>query len=650
MVPHSYNLLANNFNYRSTHLLETWNTNANKVIRIKHKENSYEVIGISIPSYLLTTLRVLLSMYCITKFLTTTMSAHDVLDVLNLQRDDLQQPAKKKARAEATPLPKSGISRELYNLIGANTPSILVNMGNNRMKDRKLRVSPWTKMPFVSNPIGGKPVTLHHWEKGAKELLTESSKDKPYYFDKFVVSVDVPEMVEEPLFDQFMVEIVAEQNAKRRSKQGEKMSDPQRELSLTRTTIPQDSVSVKREPDKKEKASEPDKDDEKGNDFKDVVNKENKTEDAEQDKSKEEKIKEDCTKGKDAKEIAGNMRTNAENDNSDIIEEDSGPLPWTYDETKLLFQYCKDFELKWFVINDRFPAKYGRTLEDLEEQFYAMCVKIMSYKAIGNPTLIDSLRAFSKPAEIERKNYLSNLLRRTPTEIAEESLLVIEARRFEMAAKKMLQERANLLTLLDLPQAAQSVLQYQSSQGLSNLYSQLMIMDKNQRKKSQQKMAQTSADPVPPPIPLAASSSHKRDFQTHLQQYLSGFLKQLSVRPEDNAIQQLLAKKLTAKEEEAYGLYYHASERLTPGVLLRSTQRLSGLQQRQSVFKAVNNMLQEMDIPTAGGTTWKPNMPTRKTMAKYDELTKAVVALLEVKKGKDKMEAEIELIKSQRGI
>ena len=115
-------------------------------------------------------------------------------------------------------------------------------------------------------------------------------------------------------------------------------------------------------------------------------------------------------------------------------------------------------------------------------------------------------------------------------------------------------------------------------------------------------------------------------------------------------IQQLLAKKLTVKEEEAYGLFYHGNERLTPGVILRSLQRLSGLQQRQSVFKAVINMLSELDIPTASGTTWKPNMPTRKTMAKYDDLTKAVVALLEVKKGKDKLEAEIELIKSQRGL
>ena len=56
-----------------------------------------------------------------------------------------------------------------------------------------------------------------------------------------------------------------------------------------------------------------------------------------------------------------------------------------------------------------------------------------------------------------------------------------------------------------------------------------------------------------------------------------------------------------------------------------------------------------MDIPTGGGTSWKPIMPTRKTMAKYDELIRSVVTLLDVKKAKDKLESEIKLIKSQRG-
>lgn len=341
------------------------------------------------------------------------------------------------------------------------------------------------------------------------------------------------------------------------------------------------------------------------------------------------------------------------------IDSERDTNKWTYEETKHLFELCSAFELKWPVIYDRF-SNSSRTLEDLKEQFFRISVKIIESQSNSNPALIDSLKAFSKSKEIERKQYLESLLKRTPAEIAEEESLVIEARRFELAAKKMLIERSHLLTLLDSPQTTQSVQQYQSSQGLANLYNNLMIIDKHQKKRQfqQQQRASNSNshDPIPPPIPIAASSSFKKDrnFQTHLQQYLSGFLKQNpssnDSKQETNAIQQLLMKRLTVKEEEAYGLHYHANEKLTPGVILRSTQRLPGLQQRQSVLKSVNSILQELDIPTAGGTSWKPVMPTRKTMTKYDELLKSVVALLDVKKGRDKLESEIRLIKSQRGL
>lgn len=329
---------------------------------------------------------------------------------------------------------------------------------------------------------------------------------------------------------------------------------------------------------------------------------------------------------------------------------------WTYEETAYLFDLCKSFELKWHIIYDRYNFGTNRSIEDLKEHFYRICKHIYANDANGNPSLIESLGSFNKSKETERKQYLERLLKRTPAEIAEEESLVIEARRFELAAKKMLAERANLLTLLDSPQSSQSVQQYQSSQGLANLYNNLMIMDKNQKKRQLQSQGSSSHDPIPPPIPLAASSSirKERSFQTHLQQYLSSLVKQNQSQTQNknelSAVQKLLMKRLTPKEEEAFGLHYHANEKITPGVILRSSQRLPGLQQRQSVLKSVTSILTELDIPTAGGTSFKPAMPTRKTMAKYDELLRAVVALLDVKKGRDKLEAEIELIRSQRGL
>lgn len=537
------------------------------------------------------------------------MSANDILDVLNIQRGETPGPAKKKQRVEQPALQKGGLARELYNLLGPNTPPVNMNMGISRIKDRKQRVSPWTRMPFVPNKKNQHAPTFHHWEKGSKELLEENNAGKPYFFDKFLVTLDIPEMVDEPTFNTMMTEI------KEREEQ------------------------LKKERKERQKQAEQDK-----------KTKEIKKEDG---KTEKELSKSESSEQKtDAAEKKPEEKSEANDDVEEDKDEHEAAPEWTYQETVRLFQYCQDFELKWHAVADRFPSEHNRSLEDLKEHFYRMCSKILREKGTGNPSLLESLDAYSKPAEVDRKQYLENLLKRTPAEIAEEESLVIEARRFELAAKKMLVERSHLLTLLDSPQSSQSVQQYQSSQGLTNLYNNLMILDKHQKKKMQQKAGSAAQDPIPPPIPLAASSSYKKDrgYQTHLQQYLSGLLKPPSKGEQPNPVQELLAKRLTQKEEEIYGLHYHANERLTPGVILRSSQRLPGLQQRQSVFKAVNSMLQELDIPTSGGTAWKPNMPTRKTMAKYDELVKAVVALLDVKKGKDKLEAEIELIKSQRGL
>ncbi|RLV84023.1 SWR1-complex protein 4 [Meyerozyma sp. JA9] len=548
------------------------------------------------------------------------MSANDILDVLNVQRDSSDLPAKKKQKVSndtAAVHRQTGLSRELYSLLGPNTPPAnLSNATSSGTKSKfNLKPSPWTRHSFTAKSGDQKGAEFFHWVKGSKELI-EQEPEKPYVFEKFNVRLDIPELPDEATFDKYMSELqqdeedarVKEEERKKVAEQSTKSnnSDPKSESATSEKTDSQN--------EEKSEAS-----------------------------AKEEK-----------KSTHENKRPTA--DESKTAENSIPPRHnWTYEETVHLFDLCNAFELKWPLIFDRF--KYpGLREEDLKDQFYRLSAKIYQSQPNASHALIESLMSFSRVKEIERKQYLEKLLKRTPAEIAEEESLVIEARRFELAAKKMLVERSQLLTLLDSPQVTQSTQQYQSSQGLANLYNNLMIIDKHQKKRQlqQQSRLASNSEPLPPPIPSAASSSYKRDrsFQTQLQQYLSNVLRQSqSVNGrEPNAIQQLLMKRLTVKEEEAYGLHYHANERLTPGVMLRSTQRLAGTQQRQSVLRSVNALLQELDIPTGGGTTWRPVMPTRKTMAKYDELIRSVVVLLDVKRARDKLESEIKLIKSQRGI
>ncbi|KAG7191551.1 swr complex subunit [Scheffersomyces spartinae] len=584
------------------------------------------------------------------------MSARDILDVLNVQRDELPGlPSKKRKKLNSdSPMPRqTGMARELYNLLGPNTPPVHLGGvsggggGLGGLKDKmNLKPSPWTRLEF--NPQQGndsKGIKLYHWVKGSRELLEQEQATKEYLFAKFNTGVEIPELVGEELYEQYMQEF-----------------EEKEEEEIVQARLEAEARRKKEEERRKERAKNEEKKQAKEQD------KDQSKDEQDKDQSKDEQSKGEQINDKNIEVSIDDAGAGADADADAEVDTDTGAADntggivtvastWTYEETKYLWDLCKAFELKWPIIHDRYTYDLGRTQEDLKEQFYRLSAKALDSHDAQSKALIDGLELYSKSKETERKQYLENLLKRTPAEIAEEESLVIEARRFELAAKKMLIERSHLLTLLDSPQSSQSILQYNSSQGLATLYNNLMIMDKNQKKKQGQlqKVQNSNFDPVPPAIPVAASSSFKKErvFQTPLQQHLAGVLKSNqsnNIKLETNSIQQLLMKRLTQKEEEAYGLHYHSNEKLNPGVLLRSAQKLPGLQQRQSVLKSVSTLLQELDVPTGGGTSWKPVMPTRKTMAKYDELIRSVVALLEMKKGKDRLEAEIRLIKSQKGL
>ncbi|ODQ68664.1 hypothetical protein NADFUDRAFT_68824 [Nadsonia fulvescens var. elongata DSM 6958] len=283
----------------------------------------------------------------------------------------------------------------------------------------------------------------------------------------------------------------------------------------------------------------------------------------------------------------------------DLSETERG---WTYEETRYLFELCSDYDLRWVVIYDRYDYKspQPRVMEDLKERYYYVMYRL------GQSTVSNSLSAdtnntipamnavgmssspsplFPREAELKRKQYLERLLQRSPSEVAEEEALVIKSRKLEAASKRMLAERADLLHLLDAPQASASVNQYQSSQGLSQFASSLLSADKNKKKKISK-----------------------------------------------------VAKKLSAKEEAAYGISYH--DKLVPvGVFLRSS-KLTAF--KPAVAAKVAATLAELGVPP------KPVMPTAKVCAKFESVLHSIGVLLEAKKQVDKLETELKILKSKK--
>jgi DNA methyltransferase 1-associated protein 1 len=50
---------------------------------------------------------------------------------------------------------------------------------------------------------------------------------------------------------------------------------------------------------------------------------------------------------------------------------------WSYEETMYLWELCRQFDLRFIPIHDRYDSKYNRTVEDLKDRYYSIARKIL---------------------------------------------------------------------------------------------------------------------------------------------------------------------------------------------------------------------------------------------------------------------------------
>ncbi|KIJ57071.1 hypothetical protein M422DRAFT_57555 [Sphaerobolus stellatus SS14] len=129
---------------------------------------------------------------------------------------------------------------------------------------------------------------------------------------------------------------------------------------------------------------------------------------------------------------------------------------WTKEETDYLFSLVKEYDMRWYVIFDRyeFPAGEGeavveRQLEDLKARYYSVCRKLIRSRPWAGEeaqrtTLINSY-LFDKDRERTRKKYVSSLFARTPEQIAEEDALYLEIKKLEQTERRFAKEREELM-------------------------------------------------------------------------------------------------------------------------------------------------------------------------------------------------------------
>lgn len=435
----------------------------------------------------------------------------DVRDVLELPARALSKPPSKKLKTEVAKRPE-GMQRELYSLLGENTPPVA--MTQNKFRDKPSwtqTVTPWKWLPF-KNEARTDGLILHHWVRG-------DASQEEYPFAKMNQKIKI-------------------------------MSFSDEEYDM-------------------------------------------------------------------------------------LLKDDD----WTLEETRYLFELCQDYELRWIVIHDRYNRPKGRTIEDLKARYYGVCRTLLRDKQTKQSLTSEEEELYkqmnySKENEQKRKAHLERLLSRSPAEIAEEEALVIESRKLEAAAERMLQERQELLRLLDAPQSTGSVAPYQTSQGLAQLTSTLLTTEKTKPSSTTTKRKDVSESATPtcmsPSSAATSVPSTTKQEQATREPPKKGAVAGMAV------VQQLIQRKLNPKEEAAFGLSYH--DKLTPGVYVRSTRVTT---HRPNVQAKATAILTELGLPA------RPTMPTAKVCAKFESLQHSIGLLLEAKKQIDKLETEISIARGK---
>ncbi|CAH0395496.1 unnamed protein product [Bemisia tabaci] len=123
---------------------------------------------------------------------------------------------------------------------------------------------------------------------------------------------------------------------------------------------------------------------------------------------------------------------------------------WTKAETDHLFSLCRQFDLRFIVIQDRYDEKkfQKRSVEDLKERYYSICSILHKVRKLPGA----EPKAFDADHEKRRKEQLARLYNRTPEQVEEEMTLMTEYRKIEARKRerdKKTQDLQKLITAAD---------------------------------------------------------------------------------------------------------------------------------------------------------------------------------------------------------
>lgn len=108
---------------------------------------------------------------------------------------------------------------------------------------------------------------------------------------------------------------------------------------------------------------------------------------------------------------------------------------WTYEETLYLWELCRQFDLRFTIIHDRYDYPIARTIEELKDRYYSISRKILEHKNIHDHPILKS--GYNYEQEMKRRAYLEKTINKSKEENQYENDLLKQADELEKKIEKM---------------------------------------------------------------------------------------------------------------------------------------------------------------------------------------------------------------------
>ncbi|KAJ9607522.1 swr complex subunit [Cladophialophora chaetospira] len=352
---------------------------------------------------------------------------------------------------------------------------------------------------------------------------------------------------------------------------------------------------------------------------------------------------------------------------------------WTRQETDYLIDLCREYDLRWIIIADRYnpsdipsltpapqpveppstdvvtkPHYPPRAMEALKQRYYAIAASLMEQTTPASTMtatefqLWEKMRTFDAKTETMRKAMAEKLFERTKDEADEERILLEELHRITKNEDDFVKMRRDLYARLE-PVAPlrrsgngeeQSTAMYQTSGGLSMLLQTLLAKEKRLKRPT---LPDGTAGPSGTPTDARAEKA-RQSSQYGRRDTLDTQATGDEPQKKGSVSQAPTVRILSPADAAKFGVS-HPQDRLTSGVQFRH-EKISRLTMAKSQTQTtkIQAALTELGIPP------RLLMPTERVCREFERLVGEINILLDCRKVGEKVSSEVKVLEEMRRV